>query len=161
MADSAPQIFHCNDWHTAFAPLYPRSVYAWDRLFAETRTVLTIHNIGYQGIFPAASAGDLGLGDAQNLLHQDELRTGRINSLRHGILYADVITTVSPTYAREICTDEYGMGLQGALRARGAAVIGILNGVDYTVWNPATDPHLPHHITAPRISRARRESSSS
>ena len=105
----APQIFHCNDWHTAFAPLYLRSVYAWDRLFAGTRTVLTIHNIGYQGIFPAASVGDLGLGDAQNLLHQDELRGGRINSLRHGILYADVITTVSPTYAREICTDEYGM----------------------------------------------------
>jgi starch synthase len=144
----APQIFHCNDWHTAFAPLYLRSVYAWDRLFAGTRTVLTIHNIGYQGIFPAASVGDLGLGDAQNLLHQDELRGGRINSLRHGILYADVITTVSPTYAREICTDEYGMGLQGALRARGAAVIGILNGVDYTEWNPATDPHLPHHYSA-------------
>lgn len=144
----APQIFHCNDWHTAFAPLYLRSVYAWDRLFAETRTVLTIHNIGYQGIFPAASASDLGLGDAQHLLHQDELRSGRINSLRHGIVYADVITTVSPTYAREICTDEYGMGLQGALRARGAAVVGILNGVDYTEWNPATDPHLPHHYSA-------------
>jgi starch synthase len=144
----APQIFHCNDWHTAFAPLYLRSVYAWDRLFALTRTVLTIHNIGYQGIFPAASASDLGLGDAQPLLHQEELRAGRINSLRHGILYADVITTVSPTYAREICTDQYGMGLQGALRARGAAVIGILNGVDYTEWNPATDPHLPHHYSA-------------
>ena len=144
----APHIFHCNDWHTAFAPLYLRSVYAWDRLFARTRTVLTIHNIGYQGIFPASSASDLGLADAQHLLHQDELRSGRINSLRHGILYADVITTVSPTYAREICTDEYGMGLQGALRARGAAVIGILNGVDYTEWNPATDPHLPHHYSA-------------
>jgi starch synthase len=144
----APQILHCNDWHTAFAPLYLRSVYAWDRLFASTRTVFTIHNIGYQGVFPAASVSDLGLGDAQALLHQDELRAGRINSLRHGIMYAGVITTVSPTYAREICTDRYGMGLQADLRARGTALLGILNGVDYAEWNPATDPHLPHHYSA-------------
>jgi starch synthase len=148
----APQIFHCNDWHTAFAPLYLRSLYGWDKLFASTRTVLTIHNIGYQGIFGATAVGDLGLGDAQHLLHQDDLHGGRINSLRHGVMYADVITTVSPTYAREICTDQYGMGLQGDLRARGTAVLGILNGVDYTEWNPTTDPNLPHHYGAEDLS---------
>ncbi|HKE43872.1 MAG TPA: glycogen synthase [Steroidobacteraceae bacterium] len=144
----SPQVFHCNDWHTAFAPLFLRSIYGWDKLFAKTRTVLTIHNIGYQGVFGAAAVGDLGLGEAQHLLHQDDLRAGRINSLRHGVMYADVISTVSPTYAREICTDQYGMGLQSDLRARGTAVLGILNGVDYTEWNPTSDPHLPHHYNA-------------
>ncbi len=143
----APQIFHCNDWHTAFAPLFLRSLYAWDRLFAQTRTVLTIHNIGYQGIFPAEAAGDLSLGASAHLLHQDDLRQGRVNSLKHGILYADAITTVSPTYAREICTPQYGMGLEGTLRTRGNAVIGILNGVDYQEWNPATDRYLPFPFT--------------
>src|SRR5882672_2953859 len=143
----APQVFHCNDWHSAFAPLFLRSVCGWDRLVAATRTGLTTHNIGDRGIF-SATASDLGLGDAQHLLHQDDLRAGRINSLRHGVMYADVVSTVSPTYAREICTEQYGMGLQADLRTRGAAVIGILNGVDYTEWNPTTDPHLPHHYSA-------------
>lgn len=139
----APQIFHCNDWHTAFIPLFLRSIYAWDKLFAATRTVLTIHNIGYQGIFSAGASADLGLGAASHLLHQDDLRQGRINSLKHGILYADAITTVSPTYAKEICTPQYGMGLDTTLRTRGGAVLGILNGVDYGEWNPATDRHVP------------------
>jgi starch synthase len=148
----APQIFHCNDWHTAFAPLFLRSVYAWDRLFANTRTVLTIHNIGYQGIFAASAASDLALGASSHLLHQDDLRHGRINSLKHGILYADGVTTVSPTYAREITTAAYGMGLEGTLRLRPGGVIGILNGVDYTEWNPETDRFIPHHYNAQDLS---------
>jgi len=142
----APQIVHCNDWHTAFAPLLLRAQFAAEPAFAATRTVLTIHNIGYQGIFAAAAAGDLGLGDQGYLLHQDELRAGRINPLRHGILYADALTTVSPTHAREICTDEYGMGLQDSLRARARDLTGILNGVDYAVWDPRNDPYLPQHF---------------
>jgi starch synthase len=148
----APQIFHCNDWHTAFAPLFLRSIYAWDRLFANTRTVLTIHNIGYQGIFAASAASDLVLGASSHLLHQDDLRHGRINSLKHGILYADGVTTVSPTYAREITTAAYGMGLEGTLRMRPGGVIGILNGVDYTEWNPETDRFIPHHFNAQDLS---------
>jgi starch synthase len=108
--------------------------------------VLTIHNIGYQGIFPAADVADLGLapGDA-HLLHQPDLAAGRINPLRHGILYADAITTVSPTYAREICTAEYGMGLEDSLRSRAGALTGILNGVDYDEWDPRRDRFLPVH----------------
>lgn len=94
----SPDILHCNDWHTAFGPLYLKAVYDWDRLFAQTRAVLTIHNIGYQGVFPAHAAGDLGLGAKSYLLHQDDLRAGFVNSLKHGILYADAITTVSPTH---------------------------------------------------------------
>jgi starch synthase len=142
----SPQVLHCNDWHTAFAPLFLKATYDSDRLFAGTRSVLTIHNIGYQGPFAAAAIEDLGLGPRNYLLHQDDLRAGRINPLRHGIIYADAITTVSPTHAREICTDQYGMGLQDSLRARGSALVGILNGVDYDEWDPRHDAYLPKHF---------------
>jgi starch synthase len=148
----SPDIIHCNDWHTAFGPLYLKHVYDWDRLFTGARSVLTIHNIGYQGVFPAHAAGDVGLGSKSYLLHQDDLRAGFVNSLKHGILYADAITTVSPTHAREICTDEYGMGLQGELRARADSLTGILNGVDYTEWNPSTDRYLSHHYDVQHLT---------
>ncbi len=141
----AADIFHFNDWHTAFGPLLLKAAYDWDRLFAHSKSVLTIHNIGYQGVLPAERIADFGLIGRNHLLHQDELRTGRINSMLHGILYADAITTVSPTYAREICTPAYGMGLEAALRARGDALVGILNGVDYDEWDPRHDRYLPHH----------------
>jgi starch synthase len=140
------QIVHCNDWHTAFAPLFLRTEYGREEPLAGARSVLTIHNIGYQGIFPAADVADLGLAAADlHLLHQDDLKAGSINALRHGILYADALTTVSPTHAREICTPEYGMGLDADLRARGAALSGILNGVDYDEWDPRRDRFLPVH----------------
>lgn len=148
----SPQILHCHDWHAAFGPLLLKYAYSWDRLFHGTRSVLTIHNIGYQGVFAADAVGDLALGSNQYLLHQDDLRAGRINPLKHGILYADAITTVSPTYAREICTDEYGMGLQDALRLRGDAVTGILNGVDYDDWDPRRDRYLPRHYDARHLA---------
>jgi starch synthase len=148
----APDIFHCNDWHTAFAPLFLKSVYSWDKLFARTRSVLTIHNIGYQGVFGATAQHDLGLGNSTHLLHQDDLALGRINSLKHGVLYADSVTTVSPTYAREIATPQYGMGLDGVLRARSDGVVGILNGVDYEEWNPQTDAYLPAHYDARNLA---------
>jgi starch synthase len=139
----APHILHCNDWHSAFGPLLLKTTYAWDQLFAATRSVLTIHNVGYQGVFGAEHAAELGLGDASWLLHQQDLAAGRVNTLLHGILYADLVTTVSPTYAREICTPEYGAGLDGFLRARGERVVGIFNGVDYEEWDPSTDRYLP------------------
>ncbi len=145
----APQVLHANDWHTAFAPLLLRSAYAWDRgLFAATRSVYTIHNMGYQGVFGASQSGDLGPGVDAALLHQADLGAGRINPMRHAVMYADAITTVSPTYADEIRTPEGGHGLDADLRARGAAVQGILNGVDYEEWNPATDRYLPHRYDA-------------
>jgi starch synthase len=149
----APQIVHANDWHTAFVPLLLRSAYAWDRgLFGDTKSVFTIHNIGYQGVFSAARAADLGPGVAPSLLHQADLGAGRINPMRHGILYADAVTTVSPTYALEIRTPEGGHGLDGDLRDRGPAVTGILNGVDYDEWNPATDRYVPHRFDASDLS---------
>ena len=152
----SPQVLHCHDWHAAFGPLFLKTLYRWDRLFAATKSVLTIHNLGYQGLMPAAAAADLGLGPDQHLLHQDDLRQGRINALRHGILYADLVTTVSPTYAREICTPEFGMGLDATLRARGDRVIGILNGVDYQEWNPAQDRFVPYPYTAADLSGKQR-----
>ncbi|MBS0580030.1 MAG: glycogen synthase [Proteobacteria bacterium] len=148
----APRIVHCNDWHTAFAPLFLRTTLRDEALFATTRTLLTIHNIGYQGIFGADRVRDLGLA-ASDLprLYAPDFAAGRINALRHGILYADAINTVSPTYAREICTAEYGMGLEDSLRARSQDLSGILNGVDYEVWDPRIDPYLPAHFDAQRL----------
>ena len=147
----APQILHCNDWHTAIAPLWLRSIYRWDKLFAATRSVFTIHNLGYQGIVGPAVAAEVLAGAGLELLYQDDLRAGRINLLRHGLLYADLLTTVSPTYAREIQTAEYGAGLDDTLRARSAALIGILNGVDYEEWDPRNDSHLPRHYGANQL----------
>ena len=141
-----PHIVHSHDWHAAFAPLWLRSNYRNDPVFAATRSVLTIHNIGYQGGFAAADVGDLDLGDDVYLLHQDDFKAGRINALKHGILHAHAVTTVSPTYAREITTPLYGMGMEQALSSRGQAVRGILNGVDYEEWDPRHDRHLPIHF---------------
>ena len=144
----APDILHCNDWHLGLAPLYLKLLSSWERLFQGTRTVLTIHNIGYQGIFPASEVGHLGLDDAAHLLHQEDLAAGRINFMKTGLLYADVLTTVSRTYAREIQTPEYGMGLDELLRGRADHLVGIVNGVDYDEWSPEKDPRLPVNYSA-------------
>jgi len=138
----APDIFHCNDWHTALLPLLLKSAYSWDRLFANSRTVLTIHNIAFQGIMPADAAADLQSGPGEPPLDPEDLAQGFINSLKIGIRFADAVTTVSPTYAREICAGPLGMGLQKALRRRVDGVTGILNGVDYEDWDPRHDRYL-------------------
>jgi starch synthase len=142
----APDIFHCNDWHTAFLPLYLKTLYASEPLLASARSVLTIHNIGYQGIMPGIAAADVGLAGAEARLDADDLAHGIINPLKTGIKYADLVTTVSPTYAREICETPLGMGLEAALRARPDRVVGILNGVDYSSWDPRHDPYLTAHF---------------
>jgi starch synthase len=148
----APDVFHCNDWQTALIPLYLRTIYAWDRLFANARSVLTIHNIGYQGMFPSWSVGDLELREAEHHLHQDDLKEGVINFLKTGVMYADVVTTVSPTYAREIMGEDYGMGLNALLRERVSSVVGILNGVDYHEWDPAIDRFIPANYSPADMS---------
>ena len=148
-----PHLVHSHDWHAAFAPLWLRSNYRNDPVFAGAKSVMTIHNIGYQGEFSAADVADLDLGPDAYLLHQDDLRAGRINALKHGIMHADAVTTVSPTYAREITTPRYGMGLETALSVRGSAVRGILNGVDYEEWDPRRDRYLPIHFTPQEIAK--------
>jgi starch synthase len=143
----APHIFHCNDWHTAFLPLYLKTLYASDSLLARAKSLLTIHNIGYQGVISSAAAPDLGLGAAWALLDQGDIARGVINPLKTGIKHAHSVSTVSPTYAREICETPLGMGLQVTLRERPDRVTGILNGVDYREWDPRHDPHLSAHFS--------------
>ena len=148
-----PHIVHSHDWHAAFAPLWLRSTYGHDPVFAGTRSVLTIHNIGYQGEFAASDVADLDLGTDLYLLHQDDLKAGRIIALKQGILHADAVTTVSPTYAREITTPRYGLGMEQALASRGHAVHGILNGVDYEEWDPRRDHYLPIHFGPQELTK--------
>ena len=147
-----PDVFHVHDWHTALVPLYLRSVYAWDRVFARTRTVLTLHNLGYQGVFGVQALGDLGLAEHRSMLPQEDLAQGRVSFLRCGLVHADSLTTVSRTYAREIQTPEHGFGLDGLLRSRSDRLVGIVNGVDYGEWDPAHDPHIPHKYSAKSLA---------
>ena len=149
-----PDIFHCNDWHTAFMPLFLKTLYRGDALLGRAKSLLTIHNIGYQGLMPSTAAADLGLGAASSMLDQGDMARGVINSLKTGIQQADGVSTVSPTYAREICDTPLGMGLQGALHGRADRVTGILNGVDYQEWDPRHDPHLSAHF-APQDLRGK------
>ena len=144
----APDIFHCHDWHTALIPLYLKSRYAWDRLFATSRSVLTIHNIAFQGVFGSGILREMGLEGGANALHQPDLVAGNINFMKTGVLHADLLTTVSPTYAREISTSDQGMGLQDLLRQRHDSLIGILNGVDFGEWDPRSDPLIPQTYDA-------------
>ena len=144
----APDIFHGHDWHTGFLPLFLKSIYAPVPLFARSRSVLTIHNIGYQGPIPRAFIGDLSLGEAEARLDASDLQFGVINSLKTGIKFADIVTTVSPTYAREITETSLGMGMESTLSARANAVVGILNGVDYREWDPQHDRYLRAHFSA-------------
>jgi starch synthase len=140
----APDVFHVHDWHTALVPIYLRTLYSWDGLFARTRTVLTLHNLGYAGVFSSRVLAELGLAGHARLLHQEDLTAGRFSFLTTGLLWANLLTTVSRTYAREIQTPEFGYGLDAILRARADHLLGIVNGVDYDTWDPAHDPHLPH-----------------
>ncbi len=144
----APDIFHCHDWHTALAPIYLKTLYAWDELFSKTRSVLTIHNIGYQGVFGAGVLEDIGLSAHRNKLDPDDLLEDRINFLKTGVRHADFLTTVSPTYTKEILSAKYGMGLEGLLQERQSDLLGILNGVDYAEWNPETDPLIKQRYGA-------------
>jgi starch synthase len=144
----APDVIHCNDWHTGLLPLYLRRWYGWDGMFARTRTLLSIHNLGYQGVFPAETVDRLGLAEARGDFHQGHLAEGHLSFLETGVIHASWLSTVSETYAREIQTAEYGMGLEGLLSARADHLVGIVNGVDHQEWDPESDPLIPHHFTA-------------
>jgi starch synthase len=140
-----PKIVHAHDWQAALTPAYLR--------FAEGRrpgSVMTIHNLAFQGHFPISVFWELGLPDRALAIEGVEY-FGGVGYLKAGLQLADVITTVSPTYAREILTPEFGMALDGLLRTRSGAVHGILNGVDDVVWNPASDSALPQKFGATRV----------
>ncbi|MDP9169627.1 MAG: glycogen synthase, partial [Acidobacteriota bacterium] len=135
-------VFHCHDWQTGLLPVYLKEAGAVDPAFLGARTLLTIHNLGYQGVFPRSAMADSGLPD--RLFRPDLIEFwGKFSFLKAGLIYADRLTTVSPTYAQEIQTPEYGAGLDGLLRQRRASLTGIINGVDYGRWNPSDDPAIP------------------
>jgi starch synthase len=138
----APDIVHAHDWHTALAPAYLK-IWHWnDPVLGGAASMLTIHNVAYQGSYPADSYDYLGL-QWSNFTPDKFEDHGRINFLKGGIQYADVVTTVSPTYANETRTPELGYGMAMYLTDRGADYIGILNGVDYSQWDPAIDHLIP------------------
>ena len=137
----APDIFHCHDWQSALVPIMLRTFYARDPAFENVATVFTIHNLGYQGLFPAEILPLLMLPWDLFTISKMEF-FGQVNFLKGALVYADYVTTVSRKYSQEIQTTEYGFGLEGVLRNRAATVTGILNGVDYDEWNPAIDRYI-------------------
>jgi starch synthase len=138
-----PDLVHANDWQSALMPVYLRELYGrWNHQYQPIRTLLTIHNIAYQGQFGPATMAQTGLDPS--VLHYERLEFhGNLSFLKGGIVYSDFINTVSPRYAEEIQTPFFGNGLEGVLATRRDRLCGIVNGVDYDVWNPATDPHIP------------------
>ena len=137
----APDVFHCHDWQSALVPVILRTFYSQDPAFENVATVFTIHNMGYQGLFPAEILPLLMLPWDLFTISKMEF-FGQVNFLKGALVFSDYITTVSKKYSQEIQTTEYGFGLEGVLRNRAATVTGILNGVDYDVWNPANDPFI-------------------
>lgn len=142
-----PDLFHCHDWQTALIPVLLKTLYREDPAFKNVPCVFTIHNIGYQGIFPPEILPLLML--PWDLFTMTKLEFyGKVNFLKGAVTFADFVTTVSRKYAQEIQTAEYGFGLEGVLRARSNTLSGILNGVNYDEWNPGTDPHIAAHYSA-------------
>ncbi|MBS0559047.1 MAG: glycogen synthase GlgA [Proteobacteria bacterium] len=140
----APDIVHCHDWQAGLVPVY--------RMRATRRppVVFTIHNIGFPGLFPAAAVAELGL-PPERFAPDGFEYYGHLSFLKAGLVFSDRLTTVSPTYARELLTPRFGMGFEGVLAARAADLTGILNGIDDATWNPAADAHLAAPYDAARL----------
>ena len=136
-------LIHCHDWQTALIPVYLKEKYCNNPVFENTKSLLTIHNMAYQGVFSKKEYVKIKLKEELFGVNGFEF-FGQINLLKAGILYADVLTTVSPQYAKEIQAKEFGCGLDGVIRSRKTEVVGILNGIDGTIWNPQTDALLEY-----------------
>jgi starch synthase len=151
LGDFGADVVHCHDWQAALLPLLLRET---ERRYGSTlalKTIFTIHNIAFQGVFPSKIFARTNLPD--ELYSMDGLEYySQINLLKGGILFADRVTTVSPRYAQEIQTPEFGCGLDGVAQTRADDLVGLLNGVDDSIWNPAVDPHLPARYSAANMS---------
>ena len=144
------RIAHCHDWQTGLVPTYLRTVYHTDPFFVNTATVFTIHNLGYQGLFPKSKLAISGI--PQKEFNPEGIEYwDKISLLKAGISYSAAVTTVSEKYGEEIRTPELGQGMDGFLRKRGGAFHGILNGVDYKAWNPLRDPHIPFNYDSVKV----------
>ncbi len=146
-----PDIIHCNDWQTGLVPLYLKKLYNSAEKLRQTKTVFTVHNLGYQGLFWHWDMPLTGLD--WNVFTPDGIEFwGKMNLLKAGLVSADIITTVSKTYSREIQTPEYGCGLEGVLEKRSADLYGIVNGIDYKTYDPLHDRAIPQRYGASRLS---------
>jgi len=142
-----PDVMHCHDWQSALVPVLLRTVYASDPAVKSIPVVFTVHNMGYHGLYGPDILGRIGL--PGELFHMDALEFyGRVNYLKGGLLFADYITTVSRKYAQEVQTPEYGHGLEGVVSRRSERMVGILNGVDYSVWSPEGDKFIAAKYSA-------------
>ena len=151
LADVQADVVHGHDWQAALLPLLLREAERRHRVTLALKTVFTIHNIAYQGLFPATTFARTNLPD--ELYHIDGLEYySQVNYMKGGILFADRVTTVSPRYAREIQTPEFGCGLDGVAQTRAEDIVGLLNGVDTTIWNPAVDALLPARYTRTNLA---------
>jgi starch synthase len=148
-----PDIIHCNDWQTGLVPAYLASVYRGDPFFAPTRTLFTIHNLAYQGLFSPALLPHIGLG--YDVFEYGLEFHGQANAMKSGLFFSTALSTVSRKYAREIQTPEFGNNLDGLLRHRSGDLIGILNGVDYDEWNPAHDRYTVAHYSVDHLEGKR------
>jgi starch synthase len=146
-----PDVIHCNDWQTGLVPLYLKTIYRADKFFKNTATVLTIHNLGYQGLFQSSEMPITNLG--WELFNPEGIEFyGQVNFLKAGIISADILNTVSNTYAKEILNKEFGFGLDGVLRMRGKDLYGVINGIDYKEWDPSGDKFIPANYSHDDIS---------
>ncbi len=137
----SPDIIHCNDWQASLIIIYLKTKLGNEPFFARAKSILTIHNLAYQGIFDSSKFPLLGLADEYFSMRYLEFY-GKINLLKGGIVFSDMVNTVSPTYAEQIKTKEYGCGLEGVLKEKGERLTGILNAIDYKVWNPSSDKFI-------------------
>jgi len=133
-----PDIIHNNDWQASPVSIYLKTLYSQDEFFKNTKSVLTIHNLAYQGIFEKDKFSQLGIPWSYFTMHFLEY-WDKVNLLKGGIVFSDAVTTVSPAYSRQIQTPEYGCGLDGVLREKRKSLYGILNAIDYDIWNPLAD----------------------
>jgi starch synthase len=147
----APDVVHCNDWPCGFAAVEMHARQRLEKFFANTRTLFSIHNLGYQGIFNPSDLWWLGFSESS----ADFMLKGAASALKAGIIAADAVSTVSPRYAAEIQTPEQGYGLDWLMRARSDRLVGITNGVDYDIWNPETDPHIAANFSVDNLKGKR------
>jgi starch synthase len=148
-------VLHAHDWQAALSVVYLKSLYAKRPEFKKLGSLLTVHNLGYQGLFPATAFSKTGLGPELFMPKTLEFY-GQANLLKGGLVFADLLTTVSPTYSREIQTPEFGFGLDGVLRERRDRLSGVVNGIDVEAWNPETDAHLSAYYSASDLTGKRR-----
>ncbi|NIO04421.1 MAG: glycogen synthase GlgA [Proteobacteria bacterium] len=149
--DFRPNLIHCHDWQTGLVPALLQAPPKQAPFFRGIPTVFTIHNLGYQGLFLEEKLPVTGLSREAFFRPEGLEYWGKISLLKAGIVYSQAITTVSPTYAREIQTSEFGLGMEGILRHRKASLHGILNGADYRTWDPSRDEHLPQRYSVKKV----------